>query len=142
MSVFKDYAAYYDLLYKDKDYPSECLYIHQLIPQYVSGANSVLNIRCGTGNHDFLLANLGYQVSGIDFSDLQLLLLQCLLLDDGIHLRPVRRTPNHPSVAERVERRHAASRNQSWIRAKKCALGSPERGRYGILPGGYEAMTE
>jgi SAM-dependent methyltransferase len=69
MSVFKDYAAYYDLLYQDKDYKTEVEYIHQLIQQNAPGSKSILNIGCGTGNHDFMLAELGYEVTGIDLSE-------------------------------------------------------------------------
>jgi len=68
MSIFKDYSAYYDMLYKNKDYRSEAEYIHQLIQQQAPNARSILNLGCGTGNHDLYLANLGYAVTGIDLS--------------------------------------------------------------------------
>lgn len=69
MSVFKDYSAYYDLLYKDKDYAGEAAYIHDLIQRNSPGARTVLNLGCGTGNHDFLLADHGYEMTGVDFSE-------------------------------------------------------------------------
>src|SRR5882672_7975309 len=65
MSVFKDYSAYYDLLYKDKDYAGEAAYIHDLIQRNSPGARTVLNLGCGTGNHDFLLADHGYEMIGL-----------------------------------------------------------------------------
>ena len=68
MNVFRDYSTFYDLLYKDKDYAAEVNYIHQLIGQYVPHAKSILNLGCGTGNHDFLMAERGYETVGIDFS--------------------------------------------------------------------------
>lgn len=68
MNVFNNYAHYYNLLYKDKDYPGEADYVHKLIQQYNPGAKSVLNLGCGTGKHDFYLVKKGYRVTGVDLS--------------------------------------------------------------------------
>lgn len=69
MKVFDQYSAYYDLLYRDKDYEGEVDYIDQLIQQNQPGINSILDMGCGTGKHDFYLAKKGYTVDGIDLSD-------------------------------------------------------------------------
>lgn len=69
MDVFNIYARYYDLLYKDKDYAGEVEYIHDLIQKYNPGAKSILDLGCGTGKHDFLLAEKGYSVTGVDQSE-------------------------------------------------------------------------
>ena len=66
--VFLDYSKYYDLLYKDKDYKSEVDFIVGLIRKYHPTAKTILNLGCGTGQHDLFLANLGYEVTGVDFS--------------------------------------------------------------------------
>lgn len=66
--IFGNYARYYNLLYKDKDYKAEAFYIHELIQKHRPGAKSVLNLGCGTGNHDFELTELGYEVTGVDMS--------------------------------------------------------------------------
>lgn len=68
MSVFGDYARYYDLLYRDKDYAGEAAYLHRLIQTYCTGAKSVLNLGCGSGRHDRELVELGYSVTGVDCS--------------------------------------------------------------------------
>ena len=68
-TVFGKYASYYNLLYKDKDYSAEARYIHDLIQNHCPGAKTVLNLGCGTGNHDFELARFGYEVTGVDLSD-------------------------------------------------------------------------
>lgn len=69
MSVFNKYSQYYDLLYKDKDYQAEVDYIHELIQRNNPGAETVLDLGCGTGLHAFLLSKKGYKVVGVDFSE-------------------------------------------------------------------------
>lgn len=69
MSVFNDYSNYYDLLYEDKDYAAEVEYIHTLIQQEFPGAKTILNLGCGTGRHDALLAQKGYDIMAIDLSE-------------------------------------------------------------------------
>ena len=68
MSVFKKYSEYYDLLYSRKNYSDEVDYIITLLKENTCQANSLLNLGCGTGRHDYLLAEKGYSVTGIDFS--------------------------------------------------------------------------
>ena len=62
------YSQYYDLLYSDKNYALEAAYVHRLIKQHAALATSLLNLGCGTGKHDYALARLGYQVTGVDLS--------------------------------------------------------------------------
>ncbi|MFZ4857329.1 MAG: class I SAM-dependent DNA methyltransferase [Desulfuromonadaceae bacterium] len=69
MPVFRDYSNYYNLLYKDKDYAGEAEYIQRLISCHHRGAETVLDLGCGTGRHDLLLAGMGYRVSGVDQSE-------------------------------------------------------------------------
>ena len=68
MSVFNEYARYYDLLYRDKDYTAEAEYVHGLIQAQAPGAKSILNLGCGSGRHDRCLTELGYTVTGVDLS--------------------------------------------------------------------------
>lgn len=68
MSVFKQYARYYDLLYKDKDYPGEAAYIRKLVEKHAPGAKSILELGCGTGKHARLLSAMGYAMTGVDMS--------------------------------------------------------------------------
>ena len=69
MSVFAAYSKYYDLLYRDKDYPGEARYIHELVTKHRPGARTVLDLGCGTGRHAQLLAERDYQLTGVDLSE-------------------------------------------------------------------------
>lgn len=63
------YSQYYDLLYKDKDYQGEADYIDKLIKEYAPNSETILDLGSGTGIHDYLLAQKGYKVKGVDFSE-------------------------------------------------------------------------
>ena len=70
MNNFSDlYAQAYDLLYSDKDYAAEVLYIDELIKKLAPGTKSILDLGCGTGKHDKLIAEKGYSVHGVDMSE-------------------------------------------------------------------------
>ena len=66
---FKEYAKYYDFFNSEKDYKSECSYIDSIIKRFNPRTKTILDIGCGTGLHDFELANLDYDVTGIDISE-------------------------------------------------------------------------
>ena len=68
MSVFGAYSRYYNLFYKDKDYAGEAEHVQSLIQKHRPGAKDILDLGCGTGRHDFLLAEKGYEVTGVDRS--------------------------------------------------------------------------
>lgn len=65
---FDAYAAYYDALYRDKDYRGEADYICSLARLHRPSAKSVLDLGCGTGVHAWWLARSGYSVTGVDRS--------------------------------------------------------------------------
>jgi SAM-dependent methyltransferase len=67
--IFRQYADYYNALYREKDYAGECDYLKALWEKF-SGVpvRSVLDLGCGTGNHSYILAKKRYHVFGIDRS--------------------------------------------------------------------------
>lgn len=68
MEIFGNYARYYNLLYRDKNYVGEAQFIHQLLKKYAPNAQSILELGCGTGTLALLLIKEGYQVRGVDLS--------------------------------------------------------------------------
>jgi len=73
MQVFKNYAEYYDLIYKDKDYEKEAEFLESIFQQYSSNQiNTILDLGCGTGEHAIALSRKGYQLTGVDASEVML----------------------------------------------------------------------
>jgi len=69
MTTFDLYAAYYDLLYRDKPYAREVDYVESIVPRGLAGGTRILELGCGTGGHAFELARRGCHVHGIDISE-------------------------------------------------------------------------
>jgi len=66
--LFDAYGRYYDLLYRDKDYATEVAYVDALLLRCGVSGPDLLEFGCGTGRHGRLLAERGYQVTGIERS--------------------------------------------------------------------------
>jgi len=66
--AFDAYSAYYDLVYQDKNYQAEVNYVDDLLTQHGTDVSKLLEFGSGTGVHGNLLAECGYQVTGIELS--------------------------------------------------------------------------
>ncbi|MCK9604184.1 MAG: class I SAM-dependent methyltransferase [Candidatus Omnitrophica bacterium] len=67
--TFVQYSKVYDILYKDKDYDSECAFLRRIFKKYSRRpVNDVLDVACGTGNHILPLAKCGFSISAQDIS--------------------------------------------------------------------------
>jgi SAM-dependent methyltransferase len=69
MSVFGLYAQYYDLLYRDKNYAGEAVYVAELIRDHTPYAKTILELGCGTGIHAAHFADMGFDLMGVDRSE-------------------------------------------------------------------------
>lgn len=67
--VFSNYARYYDLMYRDKNYGAEAEFVLRELRRVKPATGSVLELGCGTGAHAIHMAHAGVCVEGIDFSD-------------------------------------------------------------------------
>jgi len=72
MRIFNDYAKYYDLIYHNKDYAGEVDYILRQLNKFGFNGQTIADFGCGSGKHAFQLALNGYQVYGIDNSNMML----------------------------------------------------------------------
>jgi SAM-dependent methyltransferase len=68
MTMFRQYSAYYDLLYADKDYVAEADYVADTLRGQAPATRTVLELGSGTGRHGRLLAARGFDVHGVELS--------------------------------------------------------------------------
>ena len=68
-NIFDQYAEFYDLLYADKNYHDESIYIQKLLEKYSTiDCKSILELGSGTGKHACLLAEEGLSITGVEIS--------------------------------------------------------------------------
>lgn len=72
MTVFGDYARYYNLLYKDKNYTREADFVLGRLQSYGCSPKTLLDLGCGTGRHALEIARHGVAVTGVDMSQAML----------------------------------------------------------------------
>lgn len=66
--TFDEYAYFYNLFYKDKDYAKETQDVDSLLEKYGIKNRDIIVYGCGTGSHDREFINLGYRCHGVDMS--------------------------------------------------------------------------
>jgi SAM-dependent methyltransferase len=59
------HARYYDLIYAGKPYAGEARFVHDLLG---GGSDRLLDVACGSGRHAREFAQLGWEVTGVDYS--------------------------------------------------------------------------
>ena len=63
------HAELYDVIYRDKPYSDEALFVHSCLQHHTLGPTKrILELACGTGSHAFELEILGYQIVATDYS--------------------------------------------------------------------------
>jgi SAM-dependent methyltransferase len=72
MPVFADYARYYNLLYRDKDYGGETAFVLDMMRQQGCVPRTLLDLGCGTARHAIEMTRRGVQVTGVDISETML----------------------------------------------------------------------
>lgn len=69
MSNYDVIARYYDQFTQDVDYDGRAQYISELLKRSEIGCRTVLDLACGTGSLTVRLAQLGYDMIGVDNSE-------------------------------------------------------------------------
>lgn len=81
MTVFGDYARYYNLLYADKPYAKEVDFVLSCLSQAGAKPRTLLDLGCGTGRHALEMAQRGVSVTGVDMSETMLSMGKTALAD-------------------------------------------------------------
>jgi SAM-dependent methyltransferase len=73
MKVYDKYGIYYDLIYSMKNYKAECETLENYFRKFSKRkVHSILDLGCGTGTHCIIFAKKGYEVSGVDLSEVMI----------------------------------------------------------------------
>ncbi len=80
---FNLYSQYYDLLYKDKPYMEEAEYVFKTLTEMDgSSIRNVIELGCGSGNHAYLLTQMGWNITGIEKSEEMVTLAKAKEIDN------------------------------------------------------------
>lgn len=72
-NIYSKYGEYYDLVYYDKNYEQECRDLINYFDMFLNfKPKRLLDIGCGTGGHSLILASMGFDVTGIDASEVMI----------------------------------------------------------------------
>src|SRR3954464_229105 len=83
------YADVYDLIYADKDYQAEALFIVTLLQRFLTPWNPekrIVDLACGTGRHALQLASMGFRVTGSDISSAMVSIARKAANDRGLQV--------------------------------------------------------
>jgi SAM-dependent methyltransferase len=87
LTAFEQYAPWYDLLYEDKDYRAEALFVEQQLRRHGASSGTLLDLGCGTGVHALEFARNGWHVTGIDLSADMIRRAEARQLDEACHVK-------------------------------------------------------
>src|SRR5207302_11483617 len=83
--AYRRFARYYDLIYHGLvNYEGDVDFLENVFQKFHIDPKTVLDLGCGTGNHDLPLARRGYRATGIDRTRAMLSLARKM----GATLRP------------------------------------------------------
>ena len=61
---YKDFAKYYDIFYKKKDYKKEV----EFLKKFIKKEDKIIDVGCGTGIHASILEKDNYNIDGLDIN--------------------------------------------------------------------------
>jgi len=101
--MFVESAELYDAIYHFKNYARECEILRAVISVAAPGARTVLDVACGTGEHDKFLKE-HYAVAGIDINENYLHSARAKNSAVAGNGRTHRRRPVHSNAPESTQR--------------------------------------
>ena len=88
MSRYSAFARYYDELTANIDYKKRGEYFHSIIKRFkTTKDNILLDLACGTGSISEVMAGLGYDVIGVDYSEEMLSIAMNKKFDSGLDIQ-------------------------------------------------------
>ena len=87
MEAYTGFAAVYDMFMDNIPYEEGCGYLTGLLEDYGVKDGLLLDLGCGTGSLTELLADRGYDMIGIDYSEEMLDLAMEKRMESGIHIK-------------------------------------------------------
>ena len=88
MSRYSAFARYYDELTANIDYKKRGEYFHSFIKRFkTTKDNILLDLACGTGSISEVMAGLGYDVIGVDYSEEMLGIAMDKKFDSGLDIQ-------------------------------------------------------
>lgn len=140
MTVFGDYARYYNLLYKDKDYRQEAAFVLAQLRNCGCTPRTMLDLGCGTGRHALEIARNGISVTGVDMSSTMLAMGRTMLVDTIESNVPAPSLLQGDARNVRLEQHFDAVTSlfhvMSYQNSEKDALAELETARAHLCPGG------
>ncbi|HWI55573.1 MAG TPA: class I SAM-dependent methyltransferase, partial [Desulfobacteria bacterium] len=85
--IYANFACVYDRLMQDVPYTQWINYLDRLFKKHDIGVREILDIGCGTGNVTLPLAELGYQLTGLDMSAEMLAVAEQKARDKGLQVK-------------------------------------------------------
>jgi ubiquinone/menaquinone biosynthesis C-methylase UbiE len=67
-NLYQKIAKDYDSIYHWKNYGNDVMILERFFSKFGIKVRHILDVACGTGNHDLLLARKGYNITGIDLT--------------------------------------------------------------------------
>jgi SAM-dependent methyltransferase len=140
VAVFDEYARYYNLLYKDKDYHGEANFTLACLERVGCAPVTMLDLGCGTGRHALVMAKRGISVIGVDVSGTMLAMAKKFFSEQNIsHPLPELRQGDARSL--RLNRTFDAVSSlfhvMSYQNTEKDALGMLDTAKAHLAPGGF-----
>lgn len=139
MSIFADYARYYNLLYADKDYSGEVDFVLGELQKKGPLPETLLDLGCGTGRHAVEFARRGIAVTGVDLSADMIAMSEDVLAAHAF-LEPMPQLGQGDALTVRLQKKFdvvvSLFHVMSYQTTEESLLAALETAKHHLRPGG------